>query len=1327
MLQLRLLFVVLFGFMFVTSIALMFVSRYIDTTQTSESVARQQLATLNQLTEELKQVSDHRSLFARAYIITAQPRWLKLFDYAIAVSAGKAPNIDAHSLNYWDNLALGHVEVPKLQSSELGISFLERFHSLDITSYELNQVQQALEMDNALIEIERGAIENMQKLLNNGGTASEHAQVMLADKRSVLFDEAYLATKSDAMSTLSKVERSMLTRFEAQVKDNQRYFNAAKQVQNVIIGVLLVIIALSFYFLWRYYIWPISRMQKALVAQVDSDNFEFRLEKNYKGELGVFAQAMNRLLGNINEQLKYSDILKDLNLALRGKNSAQELGDEITVFICQRLSIPLVGLYVSHEGELVRVSGIGYEQGAQSTYHDSDSVYFHAVKMNSKYSINLGEQYAIEHHGKHIFLKELHYFPLSVSENCIGLLELGSFYNIGEREFYWLNFIIRDLSVGLHLARNQELQGKTERMLVEQLELNRKIIDAIPNPMYYRNRAGIYMGVNSQFHEIVGTFEADVIGARPDNIFSFEIANRFNESERKLLSEPGSHNYEMRLKDVHGNLREMVVYEATFSDADNRVAGIVGLLLDVTQSKEMEAQLREAKAKADSTSKAKGEFLANMSHEIRTPMNAIIGMSHLVLNTKLSKQQMNYIKKIDMAANNLLGIINDVLDFSKIESGKMAIVDEKFDLDDVMNNVSVVNSVKAEDKGIELLLDIPSTVPTNLIGDSMRLGQILINLCGNAIKFTEQGEVIITANVVEQTLDTAILRFSVKDSGIGLTQEQQDKLFKAFSQADSSITRKYGGTGLGLSISKHLVELMGGQIGVSSEAGVGSEFYFTVKVGLQARPRKQWLCPESIIRNTAVLVVDDNDAAREIISNLIKGLGFTTYTVASAQEALDELARRPYQLVFTDWSMPEIDGCQLASRIFDLNLQPKPKVILVTAHSRELDIDEELTRKLDGIISKPINASIVFDCVVDCFDIKGRETVESEQHSGRNESFAGAKVLLVEDNVTNQEVATEMLRSLDLHVTIANHGKEALEILEQAEQFDLVFMDMQMPVMDGLTATKKIKAQPQFSDLPIVAMTANAMREDIERCLSAGMSAHISKPINFNKMVSTIAAQLNASEQAKKADGKPAPKAPDKVSVEDNFELDGIDIDEGLERIGGNEKAYWNILGKFIHTQIEELINLEQALIIGDSEHASRIAHSLKGSAANLSANYLSEQGASFEEQIKTSGKVDVGQLHEVIEYLRAVHEELENHQDKVQQSESTNSSKATMPKAQLDKLFTELLELVENSDVQAIELVDKLSEQDVVSKEQLELVRTTINDFEFEKAKDILLELRSG
>ncbi|WP_105170070.1 hybrid sensor histidine kinase/response regulator [Pseudoalteromonas sp. T1lg23B] len=1324
MFQLRLLFVVLFGFMFITSIALMFVSRHIDTTHALEKEARQQLVILNQLTEEFKQVSDHRSLFARAYIITLQPRWLALFNYAIAVSEGKAPQIDDQSLNYWDNLALDHATIPDVENSGSGVSFLERFQSLDITSYELNQIQRALDMVKKLIEIERRAISNSQRLSNTEGIKQQRAQLMLADKRNFLFDEAYLETKNEAMYTLSDIEHRVITRFKAQANRNQKQFKIAKQIHNTIIGVLLLIIALSFYFLWHYYIWPISRMQKALVAQVDSDNFEFRLEKTYKGELAIFAQAMNRLLGNVNEQLKYSEILKELNLALRGKNSAQELGDEIIEFICHRLSIPLVGLYVSYEDELVRVSGIGYRDGAQTTYHDSDLVYFHAVKMNKKYSIDLAQQYAIDHHGHQVFLKELHYFPLSVSDNCIGLLELGSFYNIGEKEFYWLNFIIRDLSVGLHLARNQELQRKTERKLVEQLELNRKIIDAIPNPMYYRNRDGIYMGVNSQFHEIIGTFEADVIGARPDNIFSFDIASRFNESERQLLTKPGSHNYEMRLKDVHGNLREMVVYEATFSDADNHVAGIVGLLLDVTKSKEMEAQLREAKAKADSTSKAKGEFLANMSHEIRTPMNAIIGMSHLVLNTKLSKQQMNYIKKIDMAANNLLGIINDVLDFSKIESGKMTIVNEEFDLEEVMTNVSVVNSVKAEDKGIELLLDIPSSIPTNLIGDSLRLGQVLINLCGNAIKFTEHGEVIITATVVELTADAALLRFSVKDSGIGLTKEQQDKLFKAFSQADSSITRKYGGTGLGLSISKRLVELMGGQIGVSSQPGVGSEFYFTVKVGLQAQPRKQWLCPESIIRNTSVLVVDDNDAAREIMSNLIKGLGFATYAVASAQEALDELARRPYQLVFTDWSMPEVDGCQLASRIYDLNLQPKPKIILVTAHSRELDMDEALIRKLDGIISKPINASIVFDCVIDCFDIKGREAPVVKRQL-EHVSFAGAKVLLVEDNVTNQEVATEMLKSLDLHVTIANHGQEALEMLERGEQFELVFMDMQMPVMDGLTATKKIRAQPQFANLPIVAMTANAMHEDIERCMAAGMNAHISKPINFNKMVSTIDAQINSGEPTKPALEEATQHETEAAAAENSYELDGIDINEGLERIGGNEKAYWSILGKFIHKQIEELINLEQALIIGDSEHASRIAHSLKGSAANLSANYLVEQGTSFETQIKTAGKVDIEQLHEVIDYLRDMHEKLESRQAETQQVNTTDST--TMPKAKLDKLFTELLELVESNDVQAIELVDTLSDQDVVSKEKLEQLRNTITDFEFEKAKAILQELRGS
>ncbi|NOU50539.1 response regulator [Pseudoalteromonas sp. JBTF-M23] len=1308
MIRLKSLFVMLFAFMFFTCVSLVFVSSYIGEIQAEEQRARQQLIMFNQLADDFKQMSEHRSSFARAYISTGEERWLTLFNYAIAVYEGNAKIIDKHALNYWDSLALTTSKIPAVDNSYRSKPFIERFEAIKLRHDEFAQVDQALEKVGQLIEIERSAIAEKQQKSN------------LSHK---LLDDSYLSVKNDVMYSLENVAQLIFQRLEAQASKYTGKLNTATQTQNFIIGVLLLAITLSFYFLWRYYIWPISRIQKALVAQVESNNFDFQLANNYYGELAEFAQAMNQLLGDIAEQLKYSSIQKDLNQALRGKTSAQELGDEVIEFICERLSIPLVGLYVWHEDELFRVSGIGYEGQDKETYQDEDSVYFHVIKRNKKYSIDVSEQYAILHQGKRLLLKELHYFPLSMDDNCIGLLELGSFYNISEKEFYWLNFIIRDLSIGLHLARNQERQRKTERMVVEQLELNRKIIDAIPNPMYYRNTEGVYLGVNSQFHDFIGTFEADVIGATPDNIFSFDIASRFNESQRQLLAKPGSHNYEMRLKDVHEQIREVVVYEATFSDADNKVAGIVGLLLDVTKSKEMELQLREAKAKADSTSKAKGEFLANMSHEIRTPMNAIIGMSHLVLNTKLSKQQNNYIKKIDVAANNLLGIINDVLDFSKIESGKMAIVEEAFDLEEVTSNVTVVNSVKAEDKGIELLLDIPPTIPTNLIGDPLRLGQVLINLCGNAIKFTEQGEVIITARVIERTKGSATLKFTVKDSGIGLTQEQQDKLFKAFSQADSSITRKYGGTGLGLSISKHLVELMGGQIGVTSEPGVGSEFYFTIKVGLQEQANKQWFCPESIIRNTSVLVVDDNEAAREVMSNLVQGLGFKTYAVSCAQEALKELTKRPYQIVFTDWSMPNIDGCELALRINELDLNPKPKVILVTAHSKELDIDQEVSDKLDGIISKPMNASIVFDCVLDCFDIRTQDVSNVELLGKEIVSFTDKTALLVEDNETNQEVATEMLRSLGIQVTIANNGKEAIEILEQQKQFSLVFMDMQMPVMDGLTATTKIRAQSKFADLPIVAMTANAMREDIECCLNAGMNAHIAKPINFKALVSTIKKvtkksqwlEVNTKEKPENTKAQPVPQ--DAV-----FVLEGIDIQDGINRIGGNERAYWSILGKFIHKQIEELINVEQAMIIGDLEHASRIVHSLKGSAANLSAHYLVEQGAKFEEQIKDTAELDVGMLHKVIDYLRKIDKQLSIKESKT----ALKSQDEVQPQASnLKKLFDELYELVDGNDVQSLDLVDTLFAHDSLAKDKLDELRKKINDFEFEQAKEIIQQIR--
>jgi PAS domain S-box-containing protein len=665
-------------------------------------------------------------------------------------------------------------------------------------------------------------------------------------------------------------------------------------------------------------------------------------------------------------------------------------------------------------------------------------------------------------------------------------------------------------------------------------------------------------------------------------------------------------------------------------DGNGKATDMFGVTQDISDFKRLETELIRARNVAEDASKAKADFLANMSHEIRTPMNAIIGMAHLALKTSLDPKQHDYVSKIQRAGQHLLGVINDILDFSKIESGRMSVESVDFELESVVASVADFIAEKATAKGLELIVDVDPQLPNDLRGDSLRLGQVLINFASNAVKFTEKGSVVVRVRQAMEDERGLLVRFEVQDTGIGLTPEQIAKLFQSFSQADTSTTRKYGGTGLGLAISKRLAELMGGEVGVSSEPGKGSTFFFTARLGRGER-RSRRLEPTADLRGRRVLAVDDNPLALQTLAEMLRSMTFRVDEAASGADALAlvraaDAAGDPYGIAFLDWRMPGMDGIEAARRIDALPLTARPRRIIVTAYGREEVFHEADGAGLDGVLVKPVTPSLLFDTTI-------RALVGDERAPGAPPAAAaapsaapaldrlrGARVLLVEDNDLNQQVAVEVLRSADVEVDVAANGEEGLALVRRGA-YSLVLMDIQMPIMDGFEATRRIRALPGCERLPILAMTANAMEGDRERSVAAGMNDHVTKPIDPDALFDALLRWLPERFDAPAGErASPAPTArPAAVLAADDplATVTGLDTADGLRRVLGNREAYLGMLRTFASGQKSAPDVIRAALGEGRQVDAERAAHTLKGIAGSIGARQLQADAGAVEAALR--------------------------------------------------------------------------------------------------------------
>ena len=923
-----------------------------------------------------------------------------------------------------------------------------------------------------------------------------------------------------------------------------------------------------------------------------------------------------------------------------------------------------------------------------------------------------------------------------VSDSFFQVLENDIKTKLYAESAIGLLLLILSWRMVISLSRKLELQTANRKQAENALHIKdqqyRRLINQLSQYFIYsRKPDGELIDVSSSVSNVLDYPDKLFQG----NIRQFLSNTPINDSYLKHLTNTNHLNrettHEVEMIDIDGNKHTIEFSEIGIQNEHGEIVVIEGIGRDITDTRHLQRRLELAKETAENANRAKSDFLANMSHEIRTPMNAILGLSYLALKTNLNDQQHDYVSKISSSAKGLLGIINDILDFSKIEAGRLTIEDVEFDLNHVLIKLTHLCTDSAEQKGLEFVIDCPETIPRFLVGDPLRLGQVLLNLTSNAIKFTERGKILLSIKLQQQSDTESVLEFSVNDTGIGMSETTMQEIFNPFSQADASTTRRFGGTGLGLSISQRLVAMMNGAINAESKLGKGSRFYFTTRFKRGTENLPEAINCYSELKNLHILIVDNNQTTVEV---LIKQLGNITARVdyaSSGQQAITMLENATlsktnpkYDLVLMDWSLPGLNGIKTIQQIRNSNrLYSQPKIIIMTAFGTEKIREQAGQMALDGVITKPISTSDLLKTLTKAQQEK-IDTIQRQDQSDDAAEFSQATLLVVEDNAINQQIARELLESKGFNVVIAENGKVALEAIH-SRPFDAVLLDLQMPVMDGYQTAREIRRYAQFGNLPIIAMTAHTMTDDKQRCLAAGMNEHISKPIDPDRLYALLQRWITVpssnDKQIALKNHSPLQNSP-MLPVD----LPGINQLSGLNYLSNNSALYRKLLIEFHQDYRTADSKLQQLLEQQDYTTAIRLTHTLKSVSANLGAIELLDSITVLESALKNSQdyRQPLAAFTSSIGIVMRGLEQIDNETGTACSSSVTKTIDFSM----FDSIIQEIIQRLSNHSFHTRDILPDL--QDALSghfQDLFQALKIEIDAFRFDQAEIILEQLESA